>query len=77
MKKNIVGVWVLFIAQLLVFESAQAFPDRPVKLVVPTPAGGPPDIMARLLSDKIGAALGQPVIVDDRSPCSMRVRRSA
>ena len=29
MKKNIVGVLILFIAQLLVFESAQAFPDRP------------------------------------------------
>src|ERR1700704_4743686 len=45
---------------------AQAFPDRPVKLVVPSPAGGPPDIMARLLSDKMGAALGQPVIVENR-----------
>ena len=46
--------------------SAQVFPDRPVKLVVPTPAGGPPDIMARLLSDKMGAALGQPIIVENR-----------
>jgi tripartite-type tricarboxylate transporter receptor subunit TctC len=54
------------VTQLLVFQSAQAFPDRPVKLVVPTPAGGPPDIMARLLSDKMGAALGQPVIVENR-----------
>jgi tripartite-type tricarboxylate transporter receptor subunit TctC len=67
MKKNIIGVLVLFITQLLAFESAQAFPDRPIKLVVPSPAGGPPDIMARLLSDKMGAALGQPVIVENRS----------
>ena len=66
MKRNIVGSLVLFIAQLLVLESAQAFPDRPIKLVVPSPAGGPPDIMARLLSDKMGAALGQPVIVENR-----------
>ena len=66
MKRNIVGSLVLFIAQLLVFESAQAFPDRPIKLVGPSPAGGPPDIMARLLSDKMGAALGQPVIVENR-----------
>jgi tripartite-type tricarboxylate transporter receptor subunit TctC len=57
---------VFFAAQLLVFQSAQAFPDRPVKLVVSSPAGGPPDIMARLLSDKMGAALGQPVIVENR-----------
>ena len=66
MKQKIISVLVLFIAQLLVFQSAQAFPDRPVKLVVGSPAGGPPDIMARLLSDKMGAALGQPVIVENR-----------
>jgi tripartite-type tricarboxylate transporter receptor subunit TctC len=62
MKSQIASVLVL---QLLVFQSAQAFPDRPVKLVVPTPAGGPPDIMARLLSDKMAAALGQTVIVEN------------
>src|SRR5882757_6280961 len=66
MKHEIIGALVLFIAPLLVFENAQAFPDRPIKLIVPSPAGGPPDIMARLLSDKMGAALGQPVIVGNR-----------
>lgn len=66
MQRNIVGVLVLLIAQLLAFQSAQAFPDRPIKLVVPSPAGGPPDIMARLLSDKMGEALGQAVIVENR-----------
>jgi tripartite-type tricarboxylate transporter receptor subunit TctC len=60
MKQKIISVLVLLIAQLPASQSAQAFPDRPVKLVVPSPAGGPPDIMARLLSDKMGAALGQP-----------------
>ena len=64
--KKIISALVLSIAPLLALQSAQAFPDRPVKLVVPTPAGGPPDIMARLLSDKMGAALGQPVIVENR-----------
>ena len=67
MKQKIISVLVLLMAQLLAFQSAQAFPDRPVKLVVPSPAGGPPDIMARLLSDKMGAALGQPVIVENRA----------
>jgi tripartite-type tricarboxylate transporter receptor subunit TctC len=66
MRQNVIRALVLFFAQLLVFQSAQAFPDRPVKLVVPSPAGGPPDIIARLLSDKMGAALGQPIIVENR-----------
>jgi tripartite-type tricarboxylate transporter receptor subunit TctC len=65
MKHKITSVLVLFIAQLLIFQSAQAFPDRPIKLVVPTPPGGPPDIIARLLTDKMSAALGQPVIVEN------------
>jgi tripartite-type tricarboxylate transporter receptor subunit TctC len=66
MRQKIIGVLVLCIVQLLAFQSAQAFPDRPVKLVVTSPAGGPPDIMARVLSDKMGAALGQPIIVENR-----------
>ena len=66
MKQRMAAVLVVFVAHLLVFQSAQAFPDRPIKLVVPSPAGGPPDVMARLLSDKMAAALGQPVIVDNR-----------
>lgn len=48
------------IAQLLVLQHAQAYPDRPIKLVVPSPAGSPPDQMARLVSDKMSANLGQP-----------------
>jgi tripartite-type tricarboxylate transporter receptor subunit TctC len=54
------------LSQTLVVQSARAFPDRPIKLVVVSPPGGPPDIMARLLTDKMTAALGQPVIVENR-----------
>ena len=67
MKQKIITVLVALSAHLLVLPSAQAFPDRPIKLVVPSPAGGPPDQIARLLSDKMGAALGQPVIVENRT----------
>jgi tripartite-type tricarboxylate transporter receptor subunit TctC len=66
MKQKMVTVLVVLIAHLLAFQSAQAFPDRPIKLVVPSPAGGPPDVMARLLTDKMAAILGQPVIVENR-----------
>ena len=67
MKQKMLAVFVVLIAHLLAFQSAQAFPDRPIKLVVASPAGGPPDVMARLLSDKMAAILGQPVIVENRS----------
>jgi tripartite-type tricarboxylate transporter receptor subunit TctC len=45
---------------------AQAFPNKPVKLIVPFPAGGPGDLMARSISSKMAEALGQPVIVDNK-----------
>jgi len=64
--RKLFGVLVLSIAQLLVIQGAQAFPDRPIKLIVSSPAGGPPDIMARLLSDRMAADLGQPVVVENR-----------
>ncbi len=66
MKRRLVGVLALLVAPLLITQGAQAFPDRPVKLVVSSPAGGPPDIMARLVSDKIAAALGQPIVIENK-----------
>ena len=44
--------------------AAQSFPNKPIKLVIGFPAGGPLDQHARLLSDKLTTALGQPIIVD-------------
>lgn len=43
---------------------AQAFPTRPVKIIIGFPAGGPLDAHARLLADELGKRLGQPVVID-------------
>jgi len=53
----------------LLFAAASAFaqfPSRPVTIIVPIPPGGAPDIAARVLADKLGQTLGQPVVVENR-----------
>ena len=46
--------------------AAQAWTTKPVHLVVPAPAGGTQDVVARILSEAIAAEIGQPVIVDNK-----------
>ena len=45
---------------------AQGWPERPIRLVVPFPAGSSPDLIARMLALLLGAALGQNLVVDNR-----------
>ena len=45
---------------------AQSYPTKPVRLVVPFPAGGATDILARTISQKAGEKLGQPIVIDNR-----------
>lgn len=49
------------------FSHAQSFPNKPIKVVVPSPAGGPPDLILRAIIPKLTAALGQPVIIENRA----------
>jgi tripartite-type tricarboxylate transporter receptor subunit TctC len=46
--------------------SAQAYPSRPVNLVVFVPAGGAPDIVARIVAPALGQRLGQPIVIENR-----------
>jgi len=46
---------------------AQEYPSRPVRFILPYPAGGAVDILSRALSQKLSAVLGQQVVVDNRS----------
>jgi len=63
--------WKAPIAAVLVavagFAAADEYPNRPVTLVVPFPPGGSTTIVARIVADKLGEALGQQIIVDNRA----------
>ncbi|RXT33560.1 Bug family tripartite tricarboxylate transporter substrate binding protein [Bradyrhizobium betae] len=60
----------LLLAFLLLFPtlaSAQNFPTKPIKLIVPFPAGGPNDIIARVIGQRMSELSGQPVLIDNRA----------
>lgn len=46
---------------------AQNWPAKPIKIVVPSPPGGPPDLIARMLAPKLQPLLGEPVLVENRA----------
>jgi tripartite-type tricarboxylate transporter receptor subunit TctC len=46
--------------------TAESFPTRPIRLVVPYPAGGGTDIVGRILGQKLHESLGQPIVIDNR-----------
>jgi len=60
-------ITAIALALLAVIAPAYAdnFPSRPITLIVPFPPGGSTDVAARIMADKMGAALGQPVIVEN------------
>jgi tripartite-type tricarboxylate transporter receptor subunit TctC len=50
--------------------SAQSYPSRTVKMIVPFPAGGVTDVGARIIGQKLSEALGQPVVIENRTGAS-------
>ncbi len=57
--------------------TAQTFPTHPLRLIVPFPAGGSNDVMARLIAPHLEQSLGQPVIVDNRPAAAGQVGTDA
>ena len=46
--------------------NAEDYPNRPIKVVIPFPPGGPTDGMARIISERLNAVLHQPIVVENR-----------
>jgi tripartite-type tricarboxylate transporter receptor subunit TctC len=64
---RIAGVWVTGLSLLLpALAAAQDFPDRQIRLIVPFPAGGPNDIIARVIGQRMSELIKQPVLIDNR-----------
>jgi len=58
-------MWVIVVCLAAIALPAQAaWPEHPIKVIVPFPAGGQLDVVVRLIADKISPALGQPIVVE-------------
>jgi tripartite-type tricarboxylate transporter receptor subunit TctC len=63
-------IWTSAVAQ-------QVYPDRPIRLIVPYPAGGSSDVMARAFAQKLAGALAVPVVADNRAGAGGNIAASA
>jgi tripartite-type tricarboxylate transporter receptor subunit TctC len=67
------GIAILFVAATCIAPAvlmAQAFPNKPIRILVPYPAGGTTDLMARALQDPLQKALGQALVIENKPGAS-------
>jgi tripartite-type tricarboxylate transporter receptor subunit TctC len=67
-RSTITALGLLFAASA--FSAQQAYPSKPIRLIVPFPAGGGADIVARIVAQKAGESFGASVVVDNRAGAS-------
>ena len=67
------AVVIALLAAGIAGASAQSYPDRPIKVFVPYPAGGPTDTIARAVTQSLSAELGQSIIIENQSGAGGRI----
>jgi tripartite-type tricarboxylate transporter receptor subunit TctC len=65
-----IAPFLAILAALVLVSPATAYPDRPIRMIIPLPPGGAVDIVARLMQPHLEKALGQPIIIDNRPGAS-------
>jgi len=66
MTRWLFGTAALVFAFAIAPAGAQTWPDHPLRMIVPFPAGGPTDIVARVLAQAMSEKLGQPIVIENR-----------
>ena len=61
----------------LVLAAQTAYPNKPIRVIVPFAAGSTTDIIARAIADKMGASMGQTLIIDNRGGASGTIGQAA
>jgi len=65
MTKLIMAAAIAVLVAIVGAAEAQPYPSRPITMIAPFPAGGPSDALARVLSEPLRAALGQPIVIEN------------
>jgi tripartite-type tricarboxylate transporter receptor subunit TctC len=60
-----------------VVAAEETYPTRPIKMIVPNPAGGVGDLIARVLAEEMNAELGQPVVIENKSGATTMIGTDA
>lgn len=66
LRRNLAPTFVAILAFAATVTQAQTWPTKPVRIIVPVQAGAAPDVVARLIADRLGAAWGQGVVIDNK-----------
>ena len=76
-KLVVAAALAVFVQAAVAQSPASQYPTKPLKVIVPVTTGGPSDLVARILGDKLAASMGKPVIIENRPGASQTVGSAA